>query len=67
MHMIPAHERVNEKLHDLRAGDLIQAHGYLVDVDHESGFYWRTSTRRDDTGGGSCEIFYVEQIYVEPR
>lgn len=67
MHMIPANEWVEGKLKDIRAGDLIQARGFLVDVDRDDGFYWRTSRTRDDSGSGSCEIFYVEQIFLEPR
>ena len=67
MHMIPANDWVRDKLGDIRSGDVIQARGFLVDVDRADGFYWRTSTSRSDTGGGSCEIFYVEQIHLEPR
>lgn len=67
MHVIPANSLVSDRLGDVRTGDLIQARGFLVDVDRDDGFYWRTSRTRDDTGGGSCEIFYVEQLYIEPR
>jgi len=67
MHMIPANDWVRGKLKDVRVGDLIQARGYLVDVDRDDGFYWRTSRTRNDSGNGSCEIFYVEQIFLEPR
>lgn len=67
VHMVPANDWVRDRLDDVRVGDLVQARGYLVDVDRDDGFYWRTSLRRDDTGGGSCEIFYVEQIHIEPR
>ena len=67
LHMVPANDWVRDRLDEVRVGDLVQARGYLVDVDRDDGFYWRTSLRRDDTGGGSCEIFYVEQIHIEPR
>jgi hypothetical protein len=26
------------------------------------GFTWNTSLRRDDTGGGACEILWAEAI-----
>jgi hypothetical protein len=65
MHMIPANDWVRDKLKSIRPGQLIEARGRLVDVDHESGFYWRTSLTREDTGGGSCELFYVEQLFIE--
>lgn len=67
MHMIPANNWVEDKLSDIRKGDLIQARGFLVDVDRKDGFQWRTSLTRNDTGNGSCELFYIEQLYIEPR
>lgn len=67
MHMIPANDWVEDTLSELRSGDLIQARGFLVDADRPDGFRWRTSLTRDDTGNGSCELFYVEQVYIEPR
>ena len=65
MHMIPGNELVWRTLKRVRVGQVINAQGYLVDVDSESGFRWRTSLRRDDTGDGSCEIFYVERLLIE--
>ena len=64
MHMVPANPRVLKKLRKVRRGEILVFKGYLVDVDHDSGFRWRTSMRRDDTGNGSCEIFYLEQIFA---
>jgi hypothetical protein len=65
MHMIPANPWVRKKLKEIRKGNIVQFQGSLVDVDADSGFIWRTSLRRDDTGNGSCEIFYVESLYIE--
>ena len=65
MHMIPAAKRVRKKLKQLRHGDVVTLRGYLVDVDHDSGWAWRTSMTREDTGAGACEIVYVESIVVE--
>lgn len=67
MHMIPADAYVRSQLKKIRTGDIVHARGLLVDIDHPSGFRWRTSLSRDDTGGGSCEIFYLEQIRIEER
>ncbi len=64
MHMIPASTSVERSLMKLREGDLVALQGYLVDVDHDSGWRWRTSMTRTDTGGGACEIVYVESIAV---
>jgi hypothetical protein len=65
MHMIPATAGIGSSLKKLRTGDVIQLSGYLVDVDHDSGWYWRTSMSRTDTGNGACEIVYVESLVVE--
>jgi len=65
MHMIPATASVERSLMKLREGDVIVLDGYLVDVDHESGWRWRTSMNRTDTGAGACEIVYVESISVQ--
>lgn len=67
MHLIPANDWVADKLDDVRPSDLVQLRGTLVDVDRADGFYWRTSLTRDDTGNGSCELFYVEHIFIEPQ
>jgi hypothetical protein len=67
MHMVPASRSVLQALKKVRRGDIVRARGYLVDVDGASGFRWRTSLSRNDTGGGSCEIFYLEQFEIEVR
>ena len=65
MHMVPATAAVERSLQQLREGDVITLEGYLIDVDHDSGWKWRTSMTRTDTGGGACEIVYVESIEVQ--
>lgn len=67
MHMIPASDAVLGRLREIRNGDVVRLRGFLVDVDEDSGFQWRTSLRRDDTGNGSCEIFFVERIQIGTR
>lgn len=62
MHMIPASAEVERALKRLRRGDIIRIRGHLVDVDHDSGWKWRTSMTRVDTGQGACEIIYVEEL-----
>jgi hypothetical protein len=65
MHMIPARKSIERRLKDVRPGHIVELEGYLVDVDHASGWYWRTSLSRTDTGNGACEIVYVESLTVE--
>jgi hypothetical protein len=65
MHMIPARKDIERSLKKLREGDIVFIRGYLVDVDHDSGWYWRSSMSRLDTGDGACELVYVESLSVE--
>lgn len=67
MHMIPAQNRIRKKLKDVRVGDIVRLRGRLVDINHPSGWHWGTSLSRHDTGGGSCEIVYLEEIEIEAR
>ena len=67
MHMIPAQNRIRKKLKGVRVGDIVWLRGRLVDIDHPSGWHWRTSLSRKDTGGGSCEIVYLEDFEIETR
>ena len=64
MHMIPARKGIERKLKKLREGDIVSISGYLVDVDHDSGWYWHSSMSRLDTGDGACELVYVESLSV---
>lgn len=62
MHMIPAGSFQEKQLKSLRVGEIVKIRGLLVDVDTPSGWSWRTSLSRDDTGAGACEIVYVESV-----
>lgn len=59
MHMIPADAAAAEALKRVRAGDRVRLEGWLVNADAADGWYWRTSTTRDDMGAGACELIYV--------
>ena len=65
MHMVAANELVRTQLQKIRPGHLIHARGLLVDAENTSGFRWRTSLSRLDTGNGACELFYVERLFIE--
>jgi hypothetical protein len=60
MHLIPASDAVRRTLETAREGQIVSLRGQLVDAARPDGFTWRTSLRRDDTGAGACELFYVE-------
>ncbi len=59
MHMIPADEGVARALRDVREGDRVSLHGWLVGIEAADGWRWRSSLSREDTGNGACELVYV--------
>src|SRR5688500_16473942 len=65
MHMIPADHAVAAALARIDAGDRVRIDGWLVEAVAPDGWRWRSSTSRDDTGGGACELVYVCAITRE--
>lgn len=66
MHMIPATPEVAEALGEVVKGDLVTLKGTLVSIQGPSGFRWRSSLSRKDTGGGACEIVWVKSVERTP-
>ncbi len=62
MHFIPATPEVGKKLRQIRDNDEIKFKGYLVRVDAADGWRWISSTTRNDTGHGACEVILVDDI-----
>ncbi|MDX2175045.1 MAG: hypothetical protein SF028_01095 [Candidatus Sumerlaeia bacterium] len=48
----------------LRRGDAVRLKGFLVSVEAEDGWNWRSSRDRNDSGEGSCELLYVIDVEV---
>jgi|GEM_PF-155505 len=59
MHMIPSNDAVADALEDLGENDRIRIDGWLVQVEAQDGWRWRSSLTRDDQGNGACEVVYV--------
>ena len=64
MHLIPATKAIEKRLKKLRPGNVVVLKGYLVDVEGEGGFRWKSSLTREDTGSGACELIWVEEVEV---
>lgn len=62
MHMIPADAAVADALDAIRKGDNVRIDGWLIEANAPDGWRWRSSTTREDTGGGACEVIYVCSI-----
>ena len=67
-HIIPANDTVERTVKKIRRGDRVKLEGYLVFVNavNDSGatFTWNSSLTREDTGDGSCEVFYVTKAEI---
>lgn len=65
-HLVPADSSVRRQVKRIHAGDHIRVKGYLVDIygvkDNGQYFTWTSSTTREDTGDGACELIYVTSV-----
>ena len=59
-HIIAATDEVRRVIGSLRLGHIVTMDGYLVNALGPGGATWKSSLRRDDTGNGACELFYVK-------
>ena len=66
-HVLPANEEIDRALRKASVGDEIRIRGHLVNYNINGSEYRNSSTRRDDTGNGACEILYVNEIQTLAR
>lgn len=64
MHLIPANYEVARTLKQIRPGQLVTLQGYLVNVNADDGWRWRSSLTREDTGANACELIYVKHLKI---
>lgn len=62
MHLIPANAQVRAELLQVRRHEVVIFSGYLVELRDPTGWHWRSSTSREDSEGGACEVVWVEQL-----
>lgn len=62
MHLIPSDGILEDRLKDVRPGNIVVLRGQLVSVVGPNNFTWKSSLTRNDTGNGACELFYVEAV-----
>ena len=60
MHLIAGDAAVDATPDRIREGHIVSLSGYLVNVEGDDGWRWRSSLRRTATGAGACERIYVE-------
>jgi hypothetical protein len=64
MHFIPADDAVADALDRVREGQVVRFSGLLVEATRGDGWRWRSSLSREDSGGGACEIVWLERLDV---
>lgn len=65
MHLIPANDSVADDIASVRAGEIVEISGSLVEVkSNDDGWRWRSSLTRKDTGDGACELIFVESLRI---
>lgn len=64
LHLIPANDEIAQQLKQLKIGHIIYLSGTLVDVHNPSGWSWKTSLTRTDTGKKSSEILYLTEFEI---
>lgn len=63
VHLIPATDMVESVLNEVKAGQIIYLGGKLVKVKSPDGWNAVSSLTRTDSGGGACEVLYVENAF----
>jgi hypothetical protein len=65
IHTIPSTPEVKRQLRVLRAGDIVELDGDLVEVHMANGGKWISSLSRTDVGSGACELMWVRGVVVD--
>ncbi|MCR5013096.1 MAG: hypothetical protein K6A72_12180 [Lachnospiraceae bacterium] len=67
-HLIAANSSVKKSIKKIKTGDHIRLKGYLVSITATDSkgtpYYWNSSTSRNDTGDGACEVMYVTEVNI---
>ncbi len=61
-HLVPATAMVRDALAKVQPGDVVHLTGKLIRIEKADGWNWQSSLSRDDSGGGSCELMWVDAV-----
>lgn len=64
MHLVPADARVAQAISRVQPQQTVRLQGWLIEVQRDDGWRWRSSLSRDDSGNGACELIYVCALYA---
>ena len=66
-HIIPATENIKKAVKSIKEKQRVVLEGFLVNIDGTykgRDYWWNSSLSRNDTGNGSCEVFYVSRVRI---
>lgn len=64
MHLIPVNDEIARRLAEVREDQQVRFKGYLVNIEAQDGWRWRSSLTRKDRGAGACEVVLVDMLEV---
>ncbi len=64
MHLIPATPEVAARLFEVRPEQHVKFKGYLVKIEGNDGWEWKSSLTRNDSGAGACELVVVDTLEI---
>lgn len=62
MHLIPASPEVAAQVAAVEEGQKVRFKGYLVKIESDDGWRWKSSMTRKDHGAGACEVVLVDAL-----
>ncbi len=68
-HLVTNNQAIRDLIETVRVGDQVRVRGSLVNYQMASypGSWRTTSTRRDDSEGGACEVIFVDEFEIVKR
>ncbi len=64
MHLIPSNGIIEEKVMDLRKGNIVKIEGYLVNAESKQGWELKTSLSRKDLGSDASELLWINNMTI---
>jgi hypothetical protein len=61
-HCLPADDHVRDQLLAIHKHDLVDLHGYLVEVDGPGGYCWRSNLTNYSLGEHGCRVMWITRV-----
>lgn len=64
MHLLTVDPFIVREIGKVKRGNIVEIKGHLVSVSSTGGWNVKSSMTRTDTGGGSCEVIWVDEFEI---